>query len=454
MGSFNGTNFRKTVYYFRRNGLKNTWYAMRERLEEQRAEVYRFVEISQECLEAQRRSVEEWDEEDHVRFSIVVPAYCTPKPYLEDMLSSVLAQSYPYWELIVADATEDDSVEREVKAHENPQIRYIRLKENGGISRNTDQALSYVTGSYIGLLDHDDVLTPDALYEMAEQIRAGKRRGIALQMLYSDEDKCDGDRTRYYEVNRKEDFNLDLLLSNNYVCHFLVMKSELMQSLGFRREYEGAQDYDLILRAAGQLMVHEERIAHIPKVLYHWRCHGGSTAQNPKSKAHAYDAGRRAVQDFADRMHYKARAVSLPHLGFYTLEYSDSPLRCREDLGAVGGRILRKGKIAGGRMDVDGRILYEGLSKHYSGYLHRAALTQDADAVDIRCMQVREECRELFQMITGVPYVKTPDIDCFDAHTLPEGTDYIDLSLRLCRAIREKGYRILYLPGMSGGWKA
>lgn len=452
MGSINRANFKKTIYYLRRNGLKNTWYAMRERLEEQKTEPYQYHEPSREELQIQRREAENWDLEERILFSVIVPAYHTPQPYLADMLESVLAQSYPFWELIVADATENDSVEREMKAHSDARIRYIRLEENGGISQNTNRALKYAVGSYIGLLDHDDVLTPNALYEMAARIKEGERRGISIQMLYSDEDKCDGGRTRYYEVNRKEDFNPDLLLSNNYICHFLMMRRELMQGLGFRREYEGAQDYDLVLRAAKQLWNHEERIAHVPKVLYHWRCHVGSTAQNPQSKAHAYDAGRRALQDFADSMHYRARAVDLPHLGFYELKYSAPLTECREDLGAVGGRILRGGKIAGGRMDSSGRILYEGLHRHYSGYLHRAALTQDADAVDIRCIQVREECRAIFFEMTGVMYVENPETGCFDAHILPGETDYIDLSLRLCKAIREKGYRILYQPDMTGSW--
>lgn len=461
----------------KRNGIRRTWYAVLERLEERKRPPYVWTPPTDEELLAQR---EGWGREGlSATFSILVPAYRTKPEYLRELVESLRGQTYPRWELILADATEDDSVERALRESLEPgdsRIRYVRLERNAGIAGNTNQALPYATGDYIGLLDHDDVLTPDALYEMAATIRRAEGSGIEPAFLYSDEDKCNGDRTEYYEPHWKEDFNFDLLLSNNYICHFLVMERELMQELKFRSEYDGAQDFDLVLRAVAGLKGREEAILHIPKVLYHWRCHPGSTAENPESKRHAYEAGRRAVQDFADRQGWAAEAVDTAHVGFYALRYRDDPLASdsifdgRGDVGAIAGRIVRRGRVAGGRLAEAGEhvsaalpgwegsgtgpvqageVLYRNLPIHYSGYLHRAVLPQDAAAADIRNIRVRPECRELFRQVTGVPYRTAPGTDRFDASTLPEGSDMRRIGLELGRALREAGYRILYLPERS-----
>ncbi|MBO4980567.1 MAG: glycosyltransferase [Lachnospiraceae bacterium] len=449
MGKINPANVKKTWYYLKRNGLQSTWYAAKERLEEGKQEPYVFRPVSAEVLEEQKK----WAE-DPFLFSILVPAYRTGEGYLRELVASLQDQSYPYWELILADATEDDSVKKVIDTYADSRICYVKLPGNRGISENTNEALQHAAGKYIGLLDHDDILTPDALYEMAAAVEKGKKAGIEVKMLYSDEDKCDGEGKHFYEPNRKEKFNLDLLLSNNYICHLLVMESGLIKELGFRKEYDGAQDYDLVLRGAGKLMGQEEQIVHIPKVLYHWRCHEDSTAQNPQSKQYAYDAGLRALQDFADARKWKARAIPLKHLGFYQLLYEEGPLKARKDVGAVGGRLLSWGRTMGGRMTKEGEVYYKGLPKAYSGYLHRAALTQDAEALDIRCIQVKEELYALFEEVTEVPYRKFPGTDLFDASTLPEGTDYTALSLKLSKAVREAGYRLLYTPDRAEKWNA
>ena len=456
-------NIKKTIYYLKRNGIKNTCYAVLERLEERKNAPYTFLPVSGEELARQRA----WSNNRDAVFSILVPTYRTNEVYLREMILSVAAQSYPYWELILADATPDDSVrlavekllaEQGLSWSEDSGTRvlwgcgrlcYVKLAENAGIAANTNQALKHATGEYVGLLDHDDVLTPDALYEMAHAIDQAKEQGTILQMLYSDEDKCNGDMTLFYEPNCKEDFNQDLLYSNNYICHFLVMKKELIQSLGFRSAFDGAQDYDLVLRASAS--VDRAHIAHIPKVLYHWRCHTGSTAENPQSKQYAYDAGLRALQDLADRLDYGAKAVHLKHLGFYKLEYEKGALESRADLGAVGGRVLGRGVTMGGRMSSQGKVYYEGLPRNFSGNLHRAVLTQSAEAVDIRCIQVRKECRALFEEIVGVPYQEKEGI--FDASLLPAGTDCREVGLKFCKALREAGYSILYDPERTIVWK-
>ncbi|MCM1327135.1 MAG: glycosyltransferase [Bacteroidales bacterium] len=458
MGRRNLANLKKTIYYLKKNGLRSTWYAVREKLEQEKAAPYVFEGVSKEEWNKQRN----WAQKEKAQgrklpvISIIVPAYRTQEAYLRQLLDSLLQQSYPHWQLVLADATEDDSVERIVAEYRDrdscrdgdSRICYVHLKENGGISANSNQALAYVTGEFTGLLDHDDILTEDALYEVAARIVTAAQEGTRIGMLYSDEDKCGDIENEYFEPNYKEKFNLDLILGNNYICHFLVTESALLRELKFRQAYDGAQDYDLILRAAERLLPEEERIVYIPKVLYHWRSHALSTAENPFSKEYAYQAGLKAVQDFADRQGWEARAVSLQHPGFYRLEYQKSPFEHRADLAAVGGRVLHRGKIAGGRWTEEGILLYEGLPAFHSGYLHRAMLSQDADAVDIRCIQVREECREIFEKETGVIYKELPDKQIFDISLLPEGTDIKNLSIALGRAFRKAGYRILYLPTM------
>lgn len=457
MRAVNLANIKKTIYYMRRNGLLNTYYAIKERLSEKNKPDYVYAPPSVQELTRQREDVLKGGSKgiyDDIHFSIIVPAYRTPDKYLRELIESVCAQSYPYWELIIADATEDDSVGRQVgmlTGNDN-NVRYIKLKDNEGISNNTNHALSYAEGNFVGLLDHDDILTPDALYEMAETIRSAREQGTEPQLIYSDEDKCNEDAAEFYEPHYKEDFNYDLILSNNYICHFMAVNRRLIQELGFRSEYDGAQDYDFVLRAVVRMGIpqnpeNEKLILHVNKVLYHWRCHMGSTAENPRSKEFAYEAGKRALSDHMSRCGIVGQAVHLRHLGFYRIKYSGELFLSRPDVGAIGGAVIEHGKITGGRMESEGGVYYEGLSAHYSGYMHRAALTQDAEAVDIRCIALRKELHELFLKVTGVQY-KCRDTGAvegiFDVSLLPENTDYKELSLRLCKAIRDQGYRIMW----------
>ncbi len=465
MAKLTMANLKKTLYYLQRNGLRETWNSVRERLTE--TDRYFFVPCSEEELE--RQSERSWGHP--ITFSIVVPLYRTPAAYLNRMIASVMTQSYPHWELILADATEDRSVEETLKeqgylkeqpaeagaepAAADSRIHYMHLTENAGIAANTNQALPYAKGEYIGLLDHDDVLTPDALYEMADAITKAHDRDVRAAFAYSDEDKCDGEETKYYDPNHKEDFNYDLILSNNYICHFLVMDAELMKRLKFCPECDGAQDYDLVLRAVAEVLsadgqVGEERILHIPKVLYHWRCHEASTAANPHSKKYAYEAGLRALQDHAAQRGIPAKAVETRHVGFYRLQYTDV-LQDRPDVAAVGGRVLsgKHGRIIGGRMTAEGTVFYEGLPEGFGGYLHRAELSQDAQALDLRCIRIQPACREVFESIVGVPYSeirrRPGEQPVFDVTTLPQGADIRNLSLELSKALRQRG-RLLYLP--------
>lgn len=448
------SNLKKTLNYLKKNGIRQAYYAARERVEAEKADDYHYEAPDLDELLAQK----ERSASLPIRFSILVPAYETREEYLRAMLQSVLDQTYGNFELLLADASESDQVERIVKDYDDPRIKYRRLKQNAGISANTNQALMYATGDYAALLDHDDLLTPDALYEMAKVITRQEEQNIQLQMLYSDEDKCNENGTCFFEVNRKPELNLDLILSNNYICHFLVMKRQLMQELCFRTVCDGAQDYDLVLRAISNMLGKDKRrmtktklpVAHIPKVFYHWRCHEQSTAENTKSKQYAYDAGKRAIEDFIRSRNWKGRVFHSRHLGFYRIEYQPDLFANRPDTAVVGGKIIDKSnKVIAGIYTKEGEALYTGLHREYSGYMHRAALMQEAEAVDIRCMKVSPCAEEVLGEMLGLGYMRNPGNGRFDwKNCLNDRVDYRELSLRFCEKIRKKGWRIVWDPDM------
>lgn len=442
------SNLSKTISYLKRNGIKNTCYEVAERLDkshleeiQKKAADYRGSRYF--CEEQVRLMYAAGDDLRHIPpekipdkpefqkdfvFSILVPAYETNPKHLKEMLDSVIAQSeFAKVELIVADAGKSAKVEQVVKAYRKrleevketlarvagakkkesrqyPVIKYIRLKENKGISENTNAALSLATGDYIGLLDHDDVLLSDALFHVRCKLEEGD-----YELLYSDEDKSDGEMAHFFEPHFKPDFNLDYLLSNNYICHFLVMKAELMKKLGFRREYDGAQDYDLVLRAAGELLFKEggkEKIAHIPKVLYHWRCHESSTASNPESKRYAYEAGKHAVEDFL-RTYMKlgkeqAQVSHTAHLGFYKVTYHPDIFQARPRVAAICGRVIQKRKVTGGPawyMEEGKLPLFTGLKAGYGGYMHRAKMIMQVDEMPKEAVCWNKKYRMLFKRL-------------------------------------------------------
>lgn len=440
MSKINKANMLKTIYYLKKNGVKNTLFAAMERMQPKEWDDYVYVEPSKEALLVQ--SLVKW--ENPVVFSIVVPTYKTKAEYFHALVESVLAQSYPYFELILADASGDDSVAKLTFSYEDERIKYVKLTSNAGIADNTNEGIKEAKGDYVALLDHDDLLTPDALYHMAMEAKNGK------VMIYSDEDKCDGDGKIFYEPHFKKDFDLDLFLSNNYICHFTAIRTDVIKELMLRKEYDGAQDFDLFLRVVDYLKGDYDKIAHVPKILYHWRCHMGSTAANPESKRYAYDAGLWSAADFALKQGWEVSWTHSKHLGFYEVIYEPNLFANRKDVAAVGGRILNKKKcIVSGAMDKDGNVLYQGLRDGFSGYVNRGSLNQQVPVLDIRCISVREEYQEIFEEIVGLPYKEKQigDFTMFDATVLPKDCNYIEISKKLSEALREKGV-LLWNPKM------
>lgn len=441
---------KKAWYYCRRNGVSRTFFAALERILQINNIRYEYKPLS----EAEKKAQSERSFSEEITFSILVPAYETDPHFLHQMIDSLMQQTYRRWELVIADASRTDGVERiaadyiaGLEGQAERRIVYKRLQENAGISANTNEALRLATGKYIGLLDHDDVLTPDALYEMALRIHVAAEKGRTVGMLYSDEDKCDAQMTRFYEPHFKEKFNLDLILSNNYICHFLVMRADLMKQLQFQPAFDGAQDYKLVLDAVSRLMQEPEmQIVHVPKVLYHWRCHTDSTASNPRSKLYAYEAGRNAVDSFCRKQGWTGvRVEHLPHLGFYRLVYAGNEgvrnIFCvRKDVGAVGGSVLHHGRIVGGRYLQNGGVCCKGLYHRFSGYMHRAVLVQEAWALDIRGIVVREELQPILKEIK-CKYNLSTNI----RQKLPE-TLIREASMEFADAVKQRGYRLIWDP--------
>ena len=252
------------------------------------------------------------------RISILVPVYRTKPRYLKEMLNSVLLQSYSNWELCIVNADPGDAeVGRILKeyAASDARIQVRDLPENQGISANTNEAFSMASGEFVGLLDHDDTLEPDALYEYVSLLN----NRPDTDLLYCDEDKMRDATDYYYYPNFKPDYNPDMLYNNNYICHFLMVRASLMRELGgMRSDFDGAQDYDFLLRALEKT----ERIEHIPRVLYHWRTAATSTAKNAGTKDYAGDAGERAINEAYVRRGIHAKAACSPIAGWYKSKYT------------------------------------------------------------------------------------------------------------------------------------
>ncbi|MGI6110203.1 MAG: glycosyltransferase family 2 protein [Eubacteriaceae bacterium] len=248
--------------------------------------------------------------------SLAVPVYNVKPEYLKKLVESVENQQYQNWELCLADdCSTDRSLIRYMESlpESDSRIKVDFRKENGHICRASNIALDMASGEFVGLLDHDDELAPNALYEVVSLLNEQP----GLDLIYSDEDKIDarGKRSKPYF---KSDYAPDSLLAGNYICHFSVFRKELLDQIGgFRPGYEGAQDHDLILRAVEQT----DRIAHIPKILYHWRMLPESTAAQASAKNYAYDSGIKAVSDALERRGTPGTVTPGKFPGIYDVAY-------------------------------------------------------------------------------------------------------------------------------------
>lgn len=296
---------KKIDHYVKAYGIGKTMSLLYEKaIHKEQKDYERWLErhkITETIREAQKETV--FDKQPC--FSIVVPLYKTQEKYLNELVESIKDQTYSNWELCLSDGSGADSPLKEILKeleHSDSRIKVISSKESLQIAENTNAAIDIATGDYIVFADHDDILSIDALYECAKCINENSK----VDMIYSDEDKVSMDGQTYFEPHFKPDLNMDLLCSVNYFCHLVVVKRQLLEQAGnLNGEYNGAQDYDFVLRCVEKT----DAVYHIPKILYHWRAHMDSTAENPESKRYAFEAGRRAIQKHYERIGLKEACV-------------------------------------------------------------------------------------------------------------------------------------------------
>ncbi len=310
-----GTLVKRGVVSVKNNGLEATWRKIDFRIKLMtKGDVWKFrsdIPLKRE-LKRQKTSTFPY----MPKISIIVPLYNTPEKFLKEMIESVVNQSYSNWQLVLADASDKDLpyIKNTVDSFKDSRIVWHKLAENKGISENTNEGFKLADGDYFALLDHDDVILPNALYENVKAINE-----YSADVLYSDEITLDGDLKHLIQFHFKIDYAPDFLRGVNYITHFLVFSRRLFEKVGPYEDprYDGAQDFDLILRLTEQAQC----VHHIPKVLYYWRGHAGSTASDMTTKMYAFEAGRSAVRAHLDRLGLKGRVSIQKYPGSYRTVY-------------------------------------------------------------------------------------------------------------------------------------
>lgn len=316
--SLNKNNFSKLFKMIKKYGIKYTFQKLKITLAgrlkvDNRPQYIQWIEKnepSKSDLEKQRKYKFKYEP----KISILVPMYKTPVNFFKELVDSMINQTYSNWELCLADGSEEKNEEIEKIVSKDERIKYHFIGENKNISGNTNEALKLATGDFIGLLDHDDLLLDFTLYEVVKAINENPD----VEFIYTDEDKIDEIIENRFDPYFKSDFAIDTLRSLNYICHFSVFKKELMDKLGgFRSKYDGAQDYDIILRMSEET----DKIVHISKILYHWRVHKDSTARVPEAKPYTVEAGIRALEDHLERLGLDAEVREGKTRGSYEVQY-------------------------------------------------------------------------------------------------------------------------------------
>ena len=254
------------------------------------------------------------------KISVIVPMYNTKERYFEELVESLKEQTYSNFELCLADGsdTKQDLIDKYIAGDE--RIKYKLLGKNTGISGNSNEGLKMATGEYIALLDHDDIIPKFSLFEIVKAIN----ENMDAEFFYSDEDKLMEYKDKRMGPHFKSDFAIDTFRSYNYICHFSIFKKELIDRIGgFRSEYDGSQDYDIIFRAVTEA----SRIVHIPKILYHWRINADSVASSAAAKPYAYEAAKRAIKENLRVCNIEGGVIDSKVLGLYRViyKYKGSP---------------------------------------------------------------------------------------------------------------------------------
>ena len=297
----------KVKVYYQQFGLKQT---VRRAIEKLGGKEVRTYEAFRRRYFPDKKELNRQRKEQFVYeplFSIVVPLYKTPLPYLEALIRSIQAQTYRKWELYLSDGSGKESSLKEVLRNYARKEKRIHIIENDcrlNISDNTNRALEQANGDYVVFVDHDDTLAPDALYECVKVLN----REPDAEVIYTDSDKLSENGKRYSEPCFKPDFNLDLLRCQNYICHLTVIQKRFLDKVGhLNPNYSGVQDYDHILRCVERT----NRIVHIPKILYHWRMCPGSVAVDTDNKPYTYELFQKILREHYERMGIQAEVKAV-----------------------------------------------------------------------------------------------------------------------------------------------
>jgi hypothetical protein len=266
-----------------------------------------------------REEQEKYRPKSTVRISLVTALYNTPEKYFREMVASVQAQTYGDWELCLVDASDSGKDLQEIakKYEKDGRIKYKRLSGNQGISENTNIGISMAQGNYIGIVDHDDLLHPSALYFVAREIA---EKGA--DFVYTDELSFVKNVRRVQSVHLKSDYSREALCSNNYICHFTVFRRKLLKRTGmFQKSMDGAQDYDLFLH----LTEVAEKISHVARVLYYWRIHETSSSSGAAAKPYVVEAGKKALEQHLKREGLDGDVSATLFGPFYHVTYKVPP---------------------------------------------------------------------------------------------------------------------------------
>lgn len=309
---------KKAMKYLKSNGIKNSVIKLKLKIYSKKnldsinsnyLDWIKNNEPSTKIIDLQRKKKFKIEP----KLSIIIPMYNTNKQFFYELVCSLKAQTYSNFEVCLADGSLNVDAEILNMFENDKRFIYKHLEKNGGISKNTNEALEMSTGQYIVLIDHDDLIPPFCLYEIVKSIN----ENTEAEFIYTDEDNIDSNNERK-NPHFKPDFSPDTLRSYNYICHLSVYSKKIIEKVGkFNESLDGAQDYDMILRVSEAT----DKIIHIPKILYHWRLHENSTAMSSCSKTYTDDAGCMAIKAHLDRIGLAGKVSILDTPGRYKVEY-------------------------------------------------------------------------------------------------------------------------------------
>lgn len=317
------TNLKELIKQINEKGIKQTFTELEDKYISGEIEKSNLVSDYQKWIKANEPNEEELQKQKETKFeyepkiSLLVPLYKTPRNFFEELVQCLKDQTYSNWELCLGDGSPKENKGLKDIIESDERIKYKALDENKGIAGNTNECIKLATGDFIALFDHDDLLPKFSLYEVVKAINENPQ----VEFLYSDEDKITSINRPRFDPYFKPDFAIDTLRSNNYICHFSVFKRELLEKLdGERDKYNGAQDFDLIIRMTE--ITDKDKIVHIPKILYHWRVHKDSTAKaGGKAKPYAFEAGISVLEDHLKRQGLEGKVSHGETLGAYRIDY-------------------------------------------------------------------------------------------------------------------------------------